>query len=513
MSNASGKIADALKSSTLFANVFGVKPEDEVKLVEKPAPSEPEADGTVKIPITESEKPKRQKVKVTIGDDGVPAAGEPQAVEPEKQAAEAEIKDEPAKEEAADGAAKVEAKADDKPKKPARGSVPDPAALLAEDDAEVEVAAVATGVAASAEEIGAATARAVADALKPKREEPKQTFDELPPEYDVDQYRQLAKLYPDLYNEKALVRDLTEWKSKKDKYIQEWEAKHPDEEFDEEDRQHDAFFAKHEPKIEETHLKKAERAALLAAAKEEVLKEVAPEVDRLKADAERRARLAEVVPLSVQDGHEVVASVVSKLFPGVEFKEAVAKLEAEQPLTASVVEQVAVPLAQAAQAARLLMEDAVPLDKANAAHQNAVALMRNAEDAILAAPPAKQVFGGKRYAPYAEYAKLSKKERAGRWTLTADYMAKYAALEAQKAFDAAHESVATLAKKQFGANGHATTVTQNTPSAKSAPAAAAKPKVATQSLPERGGISVEGGKPKPDKIDPVGRLLQRIGVV
>ncbi|HYE32124.1 MAG TPA: hypothetical protein VEH27_11895 [Methylomirabilota bacterium] len=222
-------------------------------------------------------------------------------------------------------------------------------------------------------------------------------------------YRLMAESNPKY---KGLDEQYTAFAKTEAAYRKEWEAKHPGKQFDPDAGEHVKFYEENEPAIEEDDEDDFNRAFIKAEAK----LETRAEIERVKAEL-KRERLAEQLPQKIEQAtaaaQDMLLEAVDPELKGTSLKDLAAKdeLAAEivspaVDLTKRVVEEVE----------RLWTPGlGYSIDLTNPLHKKILEEVGRLEQEI-AENPAGLVPDGKKFAPLAEFTKMTPAQQAKHWT-------------------------------------------------------------------------------------------------
>lgn len=330
-----------------------------------------------------------------------------------------------------------------------------------------------------------------------------------------DAYNELEAIQPDRY--KGVTAKYLKSLEAVQEYTKTWAKENPGQKFNPDAEEHNDFFARIEPEVDEDDWIDAKanlRARDIAA------KAVAPLNDKL-AEMERTRAKAALEPFVQQKQLESVHMLLENFDPEVAAEirkpDGLKGLSEKDPITAGILSKTVdllVPLA--AEVIRLHDPGAgVEYDSRNGAHKEIADFILGQEQRIAALPAEDRMRDGKRFVGRLAYRNLPAEEKAGHWFLDQDdiinlFAQKYA-VQAKKIRDEAvtkfNETAEKLGYKKIEAakNGPADT--------KPKPKETPKPKESVTSPEAVSKTSVKttaGGdtKPAPDAADViVGRLF------
>lgn len=277
----------------------------------------------------------------------------------------------------------------------------------------------------------------------------------LPEEYrsDVAVYSEMKRMYPDKHG-KIFTR-LKEAAVKETKYIEDWEAQHPDEKYDPDDAAHNAFYKKTFPEIPERDFEAAKDS----------LKEARVEA-RIEArfDAKYKSQLEtiqkekaaeKIAPLMSQRIGDVIESALGAID---EQLVAIARdpaklntLHETNPVAADVIGAVHNAFSPLMVANIGIHQGAVEIDPKNGAHVQLFQLAQEIEKKTASAPLEQRMDAeGRVFATRAQYNQMSPEEQAGHWFVDQDVLAyvisKKAATAAKQWYDFEQEKYKKWAK-------------------------------------------------------------------
>lgn len=333
-------------------------------------------------------------------------------VNPEK---EGEKKEEPAKveEKPAKPAAKtkVESKPEDTPdpeKKPAKRQ-------KKEQEVDPIQLAEATG-----REIGREMARAQAAKDAPPAKPP-EAPPELPEEFrrDAAVFEEMARLDPKKYN--GIRQTLSRYTAEENKYIAKWEAENEGETFDGDDPVHNDFYKKVRPDFDEKDFEQAKESLIEERAVKRAEERVEERIRQRESESEnRRERTAKIKPEVETEMFGLIAEMVNETAP--EHSElakdwaSIQKLDEENPLLADTIVEAHNQTKPLIEATMRLFRNIDHYDEKNPLHQQIGQLVTEAETAVLKMPVKDRYDDhGRLFATQAEYSKMDRTEREGRW--------------------------------------------------------------------------------------------------
>ena len=331
--------------------------------------------------------------------------------------------------------------------KPKKDEPPAPARRKRASEAEITERAAA----AAAEAATNAVAR-----MAPKPEEkpaPKRPEDGLT-QKQRDQlivYQELEALKPAQY--KGITEQYLKSIPEIQDYVKTWAKENPGQAFDADDEQHNEFFARIEPVVDEDDWKKAE---ITIGAREIATQAVKPLNDKIAAMEQERARttLEPVIQQKVLQSVEMLLNEFDPEIAGeIKKPDGVKELMERDPITAGILNHMAGSVSSlTAELVRLHDPNGgVNYDPANPAHKELSDFILSQEDRISKLSREDQTRDGKRFIGRMAFGRLPQDQKAGYWFLDQDDIAyllaqKYA-LQAKKLRDEAVEKFNATAEK------------------------------------------------------------------
>jgi len=350
--------------------------------------------------------------------------------------------------------AKEDPKGEEPPEKkpePKKGEEPPTPAPRRKRASEAEITERAA--AAAAEAATNAVARMAPTAKPEEKPAPKRPEDGLT-QKERDQlivYQELESLKPAQY--KGITEQYLESIPKIKEYVKTWAKENPGQAFDAEDEQHNEFFARIEPAVDEDDWKKAE---ITIGAREIASQAVKPLNDKIAAMEQERARttLEPVIQQKVLQSVEMLLNEFDPEIAGeIKKPDGVKELMERDPITAGILNHMAGAVSSlTAELVRLHDPNGgVNYDPANPAHKELSDFILGQEDRISKLSREDQMRDGKRFIGRMAFGRLPQDQKAGYWFLDQDDIAyllaqKYA-IQAKRIRDAEIEKFNATAEK------------------------------------------------------------------
>ena len=376
------------------------------------------------------------------------------------------------------------------------------------------------------ERAAAAAAEAATNAVARMAPKPEEKKPERRPEDGLTQkqrdqlivYQELEALKPAQY--KGITEQYLKSIPEIQEYVKTWAKENPGVPFDADDEQHNEFFARIEPEVDEDDWKKAE---ITIGAREIATQAVKPLNEKIAAMEQERARntLEPVIQQKVLQSVEMLLNEFDPEIAGeIKKPDGVKELMERDPITAGILNHVAGSVsALTAELVRLHDPNAgVNYDPANPAHKELSDFILSQEERISKLSRDDQMRDGKRFIGRMAFGRLPQDQKAGYWFLDQDDIAyllaqKYA-LQAKKFRDAEVEKFNATAerlgyKKIDGAK----------PTTKPAAARSAQPAKPTATVQSPEAVSRtsirtptgKDGKPSPGEAEVIlGSLFHRL---
>lgn len=281
------------------------------------------------------------------------------------------------------------------------------------------------------EKIAEASARGVTEALKAKpaesQEQPPadQSFLDDSDRRKLPMLKKMEEMFPDRY--KGLEKKYVENAKAVAEYQSKWEAEHPDDAFDPQAEEHNDFYAKHNVEWDDDDAVDA-RAELVAERKLGKVNQKTEEELRLLKLKERQEEF-DKDPVNVQEAITIdrkVFELAGGDFPkilkpdGTVDAEVMQKIQEENPVAAEIILPEVMNIRRHCNEILKLEKGIVDFNPQNPMHKFLSDYASRQEAEILALPKQDQVNGeGKKFAKAEDFEKMSDKQKAGHYRLTA----------------------------------------------------------------------------------------------
>lgn len=410
---------------------------------------------------------------------------------------------------------KTETKAEDQPPEKKTDEPPTPKPRKRASEAEITERAAA----AAAE----AATRAVSQ-MAPKQET--KTELEKPPEDSLtpaerkqfEVYRELESWKPEAYKgvTARYLKSLTEIQD----YVKTWAKENPGVKFDPNDEQHNEFFERIEPPVDEDDW---DDAKANIRAREISAQTVKPLNDKLQQMEQERAR-AMLEPVVQQKTLQGVHMLINEFDPAIAAEivkpDGLKELQEKDPITVSILNHIAgVVGALVAEVVRLHdVNGGVQYDPANQTHKEIADFILGQEARIQKLSPADRIRDGKRFITRFDYRNLPPAEKSAYWFLDQDdityLLAQKYALQAQKIRDAEVAKFNSTAEKLGYKKIEGTTSGTKTGGAKPAQPAKTTTTVTSPEAVSRTSVKTatgKDGKTAPSEAEVIlGSMFQRL---
>lgn len=316
------------------------------------------------------------------------------------------------------------------------------------DDRIAEVASVAAGKVFEGIE-----ARRAAAERKVEAPPAEVSDDELPERYRDDEpvYEALKRMDPKRYGD--IVQRISKSDREEAAYIVAWKNANPGKEFDDSDESHNSFYDKIEVKIPEKDLAAAREKSVEIRAGRAAKAAISEE--RSKARESEVAASAEAAAAK-RGGVETLRAIASALpeydllGKSQEEQAAIMQEMATDKAATAVINQIAPIAAERFRNVELLGSGRIKLDPNNPHHAAIVKAAGEAHKRISALPADKQVVGGRKYVPAAEYNKMTPEHREKAWTIGPDEISEVLREEFAANLTAGIENTRKLAREIAG---------------------------------------------------------------
>lgn len=230
----------------------------------------------------------------------------------------------------------------------------------------------------------------------------------------------MVALYPDKY--KGLKSKITRFVEAEAAYKSKWQKDNPEEEFDEDAKEHSAFYNKNYPDIPDSDLDAARKAIedeKVEKIVESKIRERMTPFERKEKERERQERVARVEGELKSDSREIVlalAEAVDLDLPKDFDKSHIDTIEEEYPVHADIMDRAYNQGLEAMKLWRALSTELIPYDGRNPSHQMMLDEIKNLDAAIQESGHTQR--DGKRYLPWADYMGKPEAEKSRYWTFT-----------------------------------------------------------------------------------------------
>lgn len=228
---------------------------------------------------------------------------------------------------------------------------------------------------------------------------------------ELEVFREMAKADPRF---KELPRQYVAYLKKAEDYQRQWEKDHPTEEFNPEAGDHDAFYAKHQPKYSELEYKKAIVRMESKGATTKELEELRAEQKRLKAEAAVRDLDPVINQASIGALAEVIKGIDENILAAIQ-KDGFDKYAQANEVEADLIRDVATRIGPFI-TGLLQFDDPdgrIPFNEKNPAHVEAVSYLRAKEDELRKKPMRDRMTeDGKVLVPRAEYFRMNDSQKS-----------------------------------------------------------------------------------------------------
>lgn len=275
---------------------------------------------------------------------------------------------------------------------------------------------------ATGQEIGREMAKATQAANVPRGTTPEPDADvELPEEFrpDVAVFEEMAKLEPKRYGN--IKKDLARYAKAESDYIEKWEKDHPDETYDGDADEHNAFYAKIRPNYDQKDFKLAEKSLIKKEIQAELRKEMSEESRTREVESERRReRATQIQPEVDRDMFNTLGEMIREVDPeNAEMAKdwaSIQKLDEKNPLLADVMVGVHNETKPIVAATLRLFRSVESPDPNNPVHQRLFSVIAKAEQDVTRLPIKERYDeDGRLFATQDEYAKMSPIEKSRHW--------------------------------------------------------------------------------------------------
>lgn len=290
-------------------------------------------------------------------------------------------------------------------------------AETAEEEPEPLTARQAADIAASAAAAAVREARKAEETAKPAAPVP-EAIPLILPEDDEDQrqtYEFLIASKPEKWGD--LPKRVQEFSQKEKVYREKWETENPGGEWNPNDEDHNDFYEKNQPRVPDKELREAGFQLAVREAKEELRKEVQPELESLR----NKETLNTIMPKLAAAVGELDAAIMEGMNPdyvkALESREELQALFARDQDAQKFGKEVANdfrPLAETI----VKLENGIPFNPKDKLHQSVQILHHEAEADIMKTPESARLDDqGRSFIRRVEYEAMKPAEKARHWTL------------------------------------------------------------------------------------------------
>lgn len=261
----------------------------------------------------------------------------------------------------------------------------------------------------------------------------------------------MQQLFPDKYEN--LLPKLAAYSKAEEEYAAAWSAKHPNDEFDPDAPEHNAFYEKNEPQFSKKDFKAAERSIIHRDTLARINKELRPQLEKLEMDR----KTMEIVP----EIHKALTSVMGAVLGGInvdysklaQTPDELAKLSEKDPIAGETAALVFGHFQPIIHETVKLFAGATGFNPKHPAHVELFHIMSDMESGLSKLPEEDRMDGNnppRLFATREEYMSLTEAERSKRWTLERDHVVEYiggrAEADAQSIYKREHEKVERVIK-------------------------------------------------------------------
>lgn len=261
----------------------------------------------------------------------------------------------------------------------------------------------------------------------------------------LEQLKKLEEIEPSY---KDVSQKFLDFKAKEAAYEAEWLKAHPDEDFDPDAQEHQKFYERNEPSIDEDDLELAKEAIITERAEKKAREKVEREMEPLKAEQRHKEVVEKLTPKLNKTFEKVAREAAAQINPELGELKELSKVAEKDPLAAEILSGVAnhwLPVIQAAEFAYA----GAKFDPESPDGQRLGAVVTEIEQGLLSLPKEDRSRSGKQFATLADYHKMTKAEQAKHWFVGADDITEYAGyrmkLDGQKFYQQENERLDRLA--------------------------------------------------------------------
>ena len=252
------------------------------------------------------------------------------------------------------------------------------------------------------------------------KEEPKEELKDLPPpeeeldvNYTADQVKRLeiAKYAEDNFSDyKGLTDKYKEFFRKQKDYLEKRLTEDPEAQLDDTDHEYQAFLKRNQPVFTQDDMEKVIEKRTMEKAKEEAVKEIEPEIQRIKEEQRRQKILPEVNRLKEQTVKDI-GDIIPEEMKAFLDEHGLDKAKEEDPVRFDIIDKIATAHRDSMFAFHEITQGLTPYDPSNQTHIRLATWL----DQMQATMPDRD---GKKFVPIQDYQALSKKEQAKAYTIT-----------------------------------------------------------------------------------------------
>ena len=262
------------------------------------------------------------------------------------------------------------------------------------------------------------------------KEEPKEELKDLPPpeeepkeeeNFTDDQVKRLeiAKYAEDNFSEyKGLSAKYKDFFRKQKEYLEKRLTEDPEAQLDDTDHEYQAFLKRNQPVFTQDDMEKVIEKRTMEKAKEEAVKEIEPEIQRIKEEQRRQKILPEVNRLKDQTVKEI-GDIIPEEMKAFLDEHGLDKAKEEDPVRFDIIDKIATAHRDSMFAFHEITQGLTPYDPSNQTHIRLATWL----DQMQATMPDKD---GKKFVPIQDYQALTKKEQAKSYTITPEDVLKSA---------------------------------------------------------------------------------------
>lgn len=266
--------------------------------------------------------------------------------------------------------------------------------------------------------------------IEAPKDEPKDELKDLPPSeeqpkeeeiFTDDQVKRLeiAKYAEDNFSDyKGLTAQYKEFFRKQKEYLEKRLTEDPEAQLDDTDHEYQAFLKRSQPVFTQDDMEKVIEKRTMEKAKEEAIKEIEPEIQRIKEEQRRQKILPEVNRLKDQTVKEIGDIIPDEMKAFLEEND-LDKAREEDPVRFDIVDKIATAHRNSMFAFHEITQGLTPYDPSNQTHIRLATWL----DQMQATMPDKN---GKKFVPIQDYQALTKKEQAKSYTITPEDVLKSA---------------------------------------------------------------------------------------